>query len=83
VRPAGVIPLTGHDVPVEFIVTPERIVDCREAHGLRVPAGIRWDDLTEERSPPYRCWPRGMPGRRDGTQRPAAPRDEWHYPPHG
>src|SRR5262249_10893353 len=27
VRPAGAIPLTGHDVPVDFIITPERIID--------------------------------------------------------
>ncbi|HEY7325974.1 MAG TPA: 5-formyltetrahydrofolate cyclo-ligase [Streptosporangiaceae bacterium] len=49
VRPAGAIPLTGHDVPVDFIVTPERIIDCRAAHGPRGPAGICWDDLTEEK----------------------------------
>jgi 5-formyltetrahydrofolate cyclo-ligase len=48
VRPAGTIPLTDHDVPVDFIVTPERVIDCRGAHGPRSPAGIRWDDLTEE-----------------------------------
>jgi 5-formyltetrahydrofolate cyclo-ligase len=49
VRPAGIIPLTGHDVPVDYIVTPDRIIDCRAAHGPRTPAGIRWDDLTEEK----------------------------------
>jgi 5-formyltetrahydrofolate cyclo-ligase len=49
VRPADTIPRTGHDVPVDFIVTPERIIDCRAAHGPRAPAGIRWDDLTEEK----------------------------------
>jgi 5-formyltetrahydrofolate cyclo-ligase len=49
VRPAGSIPLTGHDVPVDFIITPERIIDCRAAHGARGPAGICWDDLTEEK----------------------------------
>ena len=49
VRAAGTIPVTGHDVPVDFIVTPERIIDCRAAHGPRVPVGIRWDDLTEEK----------------------------------
>src|ERR1700735_1658556 len=51
VRPAGVIPLTDHDVPVDFVVTPERVIDAR-ARG-RVPsrpeAGIEWDDLTEEK----------------------------------
>src|SRR5215475_12654758 len=49
VRPAGAIPLTGHDVPVDFIITPERIIDCRAAHGPREPAGICWEDLTEEK----------------------------------
>lgn len=49
VRPAGAIPVTGHDVPVDFIITPERIIDCRAAHGPREPVGIRWDDLTQEK----------------------------------
>jgi 5-formyltetrahydrofolate cyclo-ligase len=49
VRPAGAIPLTDHDVPVDFIVTPERIIDCRPRHGPRRTVGICWDDLTEEK----------------------------------
>jgi 5-formyltetrahydrofolate cyclo-ligase len=49
VCPAGAIPLTDHDVPVDFIVTPERVVDCRPRHGPRRAAGICWDDLTEEK----------------------------------
>jgi 5-formyltetrahydrofolate cyclo-ligase len=49
VRPAGTIPLTDHDVPVDFIVTPERIIDCRPRHGPRRAADICWDDLTEEK----------------------------------
>jgi 5-formyltetrahydrofolate cyclo-ligase len=48
-RPAGVIPLTSHDVPVDFIVTPERVIDCRSRHGPRRPASVRWEDLTEEK----------------------------------
>jgi 5-formyltetrahydrofolate cyclo-ligase len=48
-RPAGAIPLTGHDVPVDLIVTPERIIDCRQSRGPRPAAGIIWDDLTEEK----------------------------------
>jgi 5-formyltetrahydrofolate cyclo-ligase len=48
-RPAGVIPLTEHDVPVDFIVTPERVIDCRPRHGPRHVAAIRWEDLTEEK----------------------------------
>ena len=49
VRPAGAIPLTDHDIPLDFIVTPERIIDCRPRHGPRRAAGICWDDLTEEK----------------------------------
>jgi 5-formyltetrahydrofolate cyclo-ligase len=49
VRPAGTIPLTGHDVPVDFIITPERVIDCRPRHEARPAAGIRWEDLTEEK----------------------------------
>jgi len=49
VRPPGAIPVTGHDVPVDLIVTPERVIDCRQARGARPAAGIRWADLTEEK----------------------------------
>jgi len=48
VCPAGTIPLTGHDVSLDFIVTPERVIDCRRS-GPRPAAGICWDDLTEEK----------------------------------
>src|SRR6202050_2345010 len=49
VRPPGAIPLTGHDVPLDFIVTPDRVIDCRRVRGPRPTAGIRWEDLTEEK----------------------------------
>jgi 5-formyltetrahydrofolate cyclo-ligase len=49
VRAAGMIPLTGHDVPVDLIVTPERIIDCRPLHGPREAPAIRWEDLTDEK----------------------------------
>lgn len=49
VRPAGEIPLTSHDVPVDFIVTPDRVLDCRGGHQQRRAAGICWQDLTEEK----------------------------------
>src|SRR5258708_40283159 len=57
VRAAGMIPLTGHDVPVDLIVTPQRIIDCRPLHGPRAAAGIRWEDLTrsEERRVGKEC----------------------------
>jgi 5-formyltetrahydrofolate cyclo-ligase len=49
VRPPGSIPLTSHDVLVDFVVTPDRVIDCRPRHGPRPAAGICWDDLTEEK----------------------------------
>jgi len=53
VQPSGTIPLTGHDVPVDFVVTPERVIDARARARPGVPsrreAGIHWDDLTEEK----------------------------------
>jgi len=49
VRPSGTIPLTDHDVPVDLIVTPERIIDCRSRRGPRPTSGIIWADLTEEK----------------------------------
>ena len=45
---AGTIPLTSHDVRLDFIVTPERVIDCRR-DGPRPAASIDWDDLTEEK----------------------------------
>jgi len=47
-RPAGEIPLTGHDVLLDFIITPERVIGCRGG-GKRPPARLRWEDLTEEK----------------------------------
>ncbi len=43
----GTIPVTSHDVLVDFIVTPERVIDCRPRHGPRPAPGIDWADLTE------------------------------------
>jgi 5-formyltetrahydrofolate cyclo-ligase len=48
VREAGVIPMGAHDAPVDLIVTPERVIDCRG----RLPRpvdGIRWTELTAEK----------------------------------
>jgi 5-formyltetrahydrofolate cyclo-ligase len=49
VVPAGTIPVTRHDVPVDLVVTPDRIIDSRKAHSDRPAAGIHWEDLTEEK----------------------------------
>jgi 5-formyltetrahydrofolate cyclo-ligase len=48
-RPAGEIPLTRHDVALDYIVTPERVIDCRAGHAARPAPVIDWDDLTEEK----------------------------------
>ena len=49
VRPADAIPVTGHDIPVDLVVTPERVIDCRPGRGPRPGAGICWPELTEEK----------------------------------
>jgi 5-formyltetrahydrofolate cyclo-ligase len=50
------IPMTPHDVPVDLIVTPERVIRAR---GRRAkPRGIRWNELSEEQlatMPPLAC----------------------------
>ena len=47
VREAGEIPLAPHDVRLDVIVTPERVLHC-DRDGQ--PAdGIRWDQLTEDK----------------------------------
>lgn len=43
----GEIPMTGHDVPLDLIVTPERAIECDRAYER--PEGICWQDLTEEK----------------------------------
>ena len=49
VRPAGEIPTAAHDAPVDLVVTPERVIDCRPHRGPRPTGGIRWAELTEEK----------------------------------
>jgi 5-formyltetrahydrofolate cyclo-ligase len=48
-RAAGEIPLSSHDVPVDLIVTPERVIDCRGGSLARPVAGLEWADLTDEK----------------------------------
>ena len=48
-REAGSIPVTSHDVLVDVIVTPERIIDCRPGRNPRPAPAIDWADLTEEK----------------------------------
>ncbi|GAA4553401.1 5-formyltetrahydrofolate cyclo-ligase [Pseudonocardia xishanensis] len=47
VRPPGVVPTAAHDVPVDLVVTPERVIDCRGRGGTRPVAGILWESLTD------------------------------------
>lgn len=39
------IPMTAHDVPVDLIVTPERVIRTRRRRAK--PRGVRWRELTE------------------------------------
>jgi 5-formyltetrahydrofolate cyclo-ligase len=39
------IPMTPHDVPVDFIVTPDRVIRGRRR---RKPGGIRWNELSSQ-----------------------------------
>jgi 5-formyltetrahydrofolate cyclo-ligase len=48
VLPAGTIPTTEHDVALDLIVTPERVIEIPRRK-RRSEAGIRWDELTEEK----------------------------------
>jgi 5-formyltetrahydrofolate cyclo-ligase len=45
---AGAIPTTGHDIHVDLIVTPERVLRCARPEGWRLPE-LHWDDLTDEK----------------------------------
>lgn len=40
------VPMTDHDVPVDFIVTPERIIETMRIYPK--PKGIRWDLLPSD-----------------------------------
>jgi 5-formyltetrahydrofolate cyclo-ligase len=48
VVPAGAIPTTGHDVRLDLIVTPDRVIRCPR-RGRRRPASVHWDELTDEK----------------------------------
>lgn len=39
------IPMTAHDVPLDLIVTPQRVIRTRRRR--RKPAGIVWSELSE------------------------------------
>ena len=63
------IPMTQHDVPVDLIVTPDRVIRTR--HARRKPRGIRWDELSPEQlaaMPPIRALA-ARPGRGSASGR--------------
>ena len=43
----GRIPMTGHDIPLDLIVTPDEVIVCDTAFDR--PTGVDWDALTEEK----------------------------------
>lgn len=45
--PVGDIPMTGHDVHLDLVVTADRVVACTRE--VRHPGRIVWDELTEEK----------------------------------
>jgi 5-formyltetrahydrofolate cyclo-ligase len=55
VRPAGTVPSAAHDAPVDLVVTPDRIIDCRTRRGGRPDCGIRWSELTEDKLASIPC----------------------------
>ena len=48
IRPPGEIPTAEHDVHVDLVVTPERIIECARPRGHQLPR-LRWQELTEEK----------------------------------
>ena len=61
----GPVPMTAHDVPVDIVVTPTRVI--RTGHRLPRPRGIRWAALSAEQRgamPPLRALERERRGRR-------------------
>jgi 5-formyltetrahydrofolate cyclo-ligase len=50
---AGRIPMTAHDVRLDLVVTPERVIECRRSGGggRRRPSspGVHWAELTDEK----------------------------------
>jgi len=45
--PGATAPVDAHDVPMDYVATPERVVETETPHDR--PAGIDWDALDDER----------------------------------
>jgi 5-formyltetrahydrofolate cyclo-ligase len=48
VVPAGTVPTTSHDLHVDVVVTPDRVVRCPRPRGRRLPR-LEWSELTDEK----------------------------------
>jgi 5-formyltetrahydrofolate cyclo-ligase len=48
VLPAGTVPTTAHDIHVDVVVTPERVLHCARPSTWTAPT-LRWRDLTDEK----------------------------------
>ena len=45
---SGRIPTTAHDIHVDVVVTPERVLRCARPRGWSLPS-LQWDELTDEK----------------------------------
>jgi 5-formyltetrahydrofolate cyclo-ligase len=45
---AGSVPTTAHDIHVDLVVTPERVIPCARPKGWTLPE-LHWDELTDEK----------------------------------
>jgi 5-formyltetrahydrofolate cyclo-ligase len=48
VRPACQVPRTDHDVSVDFVATPTRLIEIQRRQ-RRAPPRLHWDELTDEK----------------------------------
>jgi 5-formyltetrahydrofolate cyclo-ligase len=48
VRPAGVVPVVGHDFRLDVVVTPTGVIEVPR-RGRRPAGRVRWDELTDEK----------------------------------
>jgi 5-formyltetrahydrofolate cyclo-ligase len=48
VKPAGTLPTVAHDIRLDLIVTPTRVIECTRPRGHRLPR-LRWSELTAEK----------------------------------
>src|SRR3989440_515923 len=46
VRPTGEIPTVDHDIHVDLVVTPDRVIECARPPGYERPR-LHWEELTD------------------------------------